>query len=479
MTVNNSSALLCDFYEMTMCGGFLKKGYDKKITYYDVFFRSVPDNGGFAVFAGLEPAINHILNLRFSYEDIKYLEEKNLFDKDFLNYLENFKFRGDIYAVKEGTPIFPSEPVMIVKSTAIEAQIIETFLLLTLNHQSLIATKSNRLVRAAGNKEVVEFGARRAQGVDAAVSGGRAAFIGGCKRTSCMLTSKKYNIPAFGTMAHSWVQMFDNEYEAFKAYCTIYPDNAVLLVDTYDTLKSGVPNAIKAIKEILLPLNVKKFAIRLDSGDIAYLSKKARCLLDKAGLKECKIIVSNSLNEYVIKNLISEGAKVDVFGVGENLITSKSSPVFGCVYKLCAVEENGVIMPKIKLSENTEKISTPHFKKIYRLIDKSTGKALADQICIFNESLPKNNLTIFNPDEPWKKKTITNYYAEELLVPIVKNGKLVYNFPSLNKIQTYCKQQVKLLWDEIKRFDNPHKYYVDLSEKLWGIKKEMISKYKN
>ena len=473
-------SLLCDFYELTMGMGYFKNQSHKKIAYFDVFFRTVPDDGGFAIAAGLEQLIEYIENLSFSESDIAYLRSKKLFDEEFLSFLSKFKFSGDIYAVPEGTPIFPNEPILTVRAPAIEAQLIETFALLTLNHQSLIATKANRIVRAAQGRPVLEFGSRRAQGPDGAVLGARAAYIGGCAGSACTIADKLYGIPAGGTMAHSWIQMFDNEYEAFKAYCEIYPNNATLLVDTYNTLKSGVPNAIKVFKEVLVPKGIQNFAIRLDSGDIAYLSKKARKMLDEAGLKNCKIVASNSLDEYIIRDLLLQGAQVDIFGVGERLITSKSSPVFGGVYKLVAVENNGIIEPKIKISENISKITTPHFKKVYRLFDRESSQAIADQLCVYDEVIDDSKeLTIFDPNAVWKKKTISNFRAKELLVPVFLNGKRVYNSPSINEIQAYCKEQTDLLWDEVKRFENPHAYYVDLSQKLWNIKQKLLENGKN
>jgi len=475
MTIN--SAMLCDFYELTMANGYLKTGLNQKNTYFDVFFRRVPDNGGFAIAAGLEQIIEHVENLKFTAEDIEYLRNKKIFDKEFLKFLENFKFSGDIYAVPEGTPVFPNEPLLTIRAPAIEAQLLETFTLLTINHQSLIATKANRIVRAAQGRTVLEFGARRSHGISSALNGARAAFIGGCNGTSCTLTDQLYGVPAGGTMAHAWVQMFDSEYDAFKAYCEIYPNNTILLADTYNTLKSGVPNAIRAFKEILIPKGIKDFAIRLDSGDIAYLSKKARKMLDDAGLRECKIIASSSLDEYLIRDLINQGAMVDIFGVGERLITSKSEPVFGGVYKLVALEENGEIVPKIKRSENLSKIPNPHFKKVYRLFDRESGMALADQLCVYDETIDDSKeLTIFDPNATWKTKTLTNFTAHELLLPVFKGGKRVYTTPPIAEIRDYCTRQVGLLWDEVKRFEYPHMYYVDLSRKLWDIKQGLLVK---
>lgn len=471
-------SMLCDFYELTMSNGYFKKGMYNKTAYFDVFFRSVPDGGGFAVAAGLEQVVDYINDLHFSEEDIAYLRAKKIFDEDFLNYLRSFHFSGDIYAVPEGTPVFPNEPVITVKAPVIEAQLIETYLLLAVNHQSLIATKANRIVRAANGRAVLEFGSRRAQGADGAVIGARAAYIGGCKGTACTLTDKLYGVPASGTMAHSWVQMFDTEYDAFRSYCELYPENAILLVDTYNTLKSGVPNAIRAFKEVLLPKGITSFGIRLDSGDISYLSKRARKMLDDAGLKECKIVASNSLDEHLIGDLMMQGAEIDVFGVGERLITSSSTPVFGGVYKLVAVEDDdGKIIPKIKVSENVSKITNPHFKKVYRYYDNESKKALADELCIYNETVSENlPRTIFDPNAVWKTKTLTDFTVRELLVPIFKNGKCVYDLPKLDEIQSYCLQQIDLLWDEVKRFENPHTYYVDLSEKLWKIKQQLLEK---
>ncbi len=471
-------SMLCDFYELTMSNGYFKKGMYNKTAYFDVFFRSVPDGGGFAVAAGLEQVVDYINDLHFSDDDIAYLRGKKIFDEDFLNYLRSFHFSGDIYAVPEGTPVFPNEPVITVKAPVIEAQLIETYLLLAVNHQSLIATKANRIVRAANGRAVLEFGSRRAQGADGAVIGARAAYIGGCKGTACTLTDKLYGVPASGTMAHSWVQMFDTEYDAFRSYCELYQENAILLVDTYNTLKSGVPNAIRAFKEVLLPKGITSFGIRLDSGDISYLSKRARKMLDDAGLKECKIVASNSLDEHLIGDLMMQGAEIDVFGVGERLITSSSTPVFGGVYKLVAVEDDsGKIIPKIKVSENVSKITNPHFKKVYRYYDNESKKALADELCIYNETVSENlPRTIFDPNAVWKTKTLTDFTVRELLVPIFKNGKCVYDLPKLDEIQSYCLQQIDLLWDEVKRFENPHTYYVDLSEKLWKIKQQLLEK---
>lgn len=468
--------MLFDFYELTMGNGYFKSGMHKTMCYFDVFFRKVPDGGGFAIAAGLDQIIDYIQNLHFDKKDIEYLRGKGCFDEQFLRWLKYFRFTGDIWAVPEGTPVFPGEPVITVRAPAVEAQLVETYLLLQFNHQSLIATKSNRVVRAAQGRTVLEFGSRRAQGGDAAIYGARAAYIGGCAGTACALSDELFGVPAGGTMAHSWVQMFGDEYEAFKAYCQIYPNNATLLVDTYNTLKSGVPNAIRVFKELLVPQGIRNFGIRLDSGDISYLSKQARKMLDEAGLQCCKIVASNALDEELIQDLLVQGACIDTFGVGERLITAKSEPVFGAVYKLAAVEDaDGTIQPRIKISENTSKITTPHFKKVYRLFDKETGKALADQITMYDEEIDEGQpLTIFDPEAVWKTKKLTNFTAKELLVPIFKDGKLVYRRPDLKTIKAYCEEQVELLWDEVKRFHNPHNYYVDLSEKLWLVKRELL-----
>ncbi len=470
--------MLCDFYELTMANGYYKAGLADTVTYFDVFFRDIPDGGGFAICAGLAQVIEYIKELHFTEEDIAYLRSKNVFDEEFLARLREFRFTGDIWAVPEGTPIFPGEPIVTVRAPAAEAQFIETYLLLAINHQSLIATKANRIVRAAKGRAVAEFGSRRAQGADGAYLGARAAYIGGCSATACTISDRDFGVPATGTMAHAWVQMFDSEYEAFKTYCEIYPTNATLLVDTYNTLKSGVPNAIKVFKEVLLPKGITKCGIRLDSGDIAYLSKKARKMLDDAGLTECKIIASNSLDEDIILALIRQGAAIDSFGVGERLITSRSTPVFGGVYKLCAKElPDGTIQPKIKISENTAKITNPHYKKVYRLFDKENGKAIADYIAVHDEVLDESQpIELFDPDFTWKRKTVTDYTVRELQKPIFLGGKCVYESPSTEEIRTYCMAEVDSLWDEVKRFENPHNYYVDLSQKLWDIKHELLKK---
>ena len=474
MKVNDklNMTMLCDFYELTMAQGYFAKGYKDRITYFDLFFRRCPDGGGFCIAAGLEQVVQYVQELHFSEEDIAYLRSREMFSEEFLEYLRNFKFTGDIWAIPEGTVVFPQEPIITVRAPAIEAQLIETYLLLCINHQSLIATKANRVVRAAQGRTVLEFGSRRAQGPDAAILGARAAYIGGVHGTACTISDQLFGVKASGTMAHAWVQMFDTEYEAFKAYCEMYPNNAVLLVDTYNTLKSGVPNAIKAFNDVLKPMGITKCGIRLDSGDMAYLSQKAREMLDEAGWTDCKISVSNSLDEHLIQAVLRQGAKIDLFGVGERLITAKSEPVFGGVYKLVAVEDTeGEVTPKIKISENVGKITTPHYKKIYRFIGKDTGKAIADYMCVHDETVDDSqDIEIFDPEATWKRKTVYNYTAKELQVPVFRNGELVYELPTLEQIRDYAIAQVDTLWDEVKRFDNPQTYYVDLSQKLWDIK---------
>ena len=474
-----SLALLCDFYELTMGRGYFDTDKRNTIAYFDVFFRRVPDGGGYAITAGLEQIVHYIENLSFTEADIEFLRGKGIFSEEFLKYLAEFKFTGDIWGVPEGSVIFPGEPILTVRAPVIQAQLVETYVLLSLNHQSLIATKASRMVRAAKGRPISEFGSRRAHGEDAAVYGARAAYIGGCTGTACTLSDKLYGVPAGGTMAHSWVQMFDNEYEAFSTYCRLYPNNPTLLVDTYRVFGSGLPNAVKAIKDVLWPMGLKKCAIRIDSGDIAYLTKKARAYLDAQGLTDCKIIVSNALDEYLISELLAQEACIDGFGVGERLITAKSDAVFGCVYKLAASEdENGVITPKIKVSENAAKITNPGFKKIYRLYSNETGKAEADLLMLRDESIDEDApLEIFDPEYTWKRRVIENYTARELLVPIFKNGELVYNLPPLDEIRDHCARELATMWKEVLRFENPHEYYVDLSQKLWDLKHDMISKY--
>lgn len=464
--------MLTDFYEITMANGYFETGMADNIAYFDMFFRRVPDGGGYAIMAGVEQVVDYLKNLKFTKEDIEFLRSKNVFCKEFLDYLANFKFTCDVWAVPEGTPIFPHEPILTVRGPVIQAQFVETMILLTINHQSLIATKASRIVRSAMGRPVMEFGTRRAHGSDAAIYGARAAYIGGCTATACAIADRDYGIKSTGTMAHSWVQMFPDEYSAFKKYAEIYPDNCVLLVDTYNVLKSGVPNAIKVFKE----MKPAKMGIRIDSGDVAYLTKKARAMLDAAGLKECQIVVSNSLDEYIIRDVIMEGACIDSFGVGERLITAKSQPVFGGVYKLVALETDGVLVPKIKVSENVEKITNPGFKNLFRLYDKETGKARGDVITLAQETVPEQEeYEIFDPNAVWKRTTVTNYYVRDLHVQLFDKGECVYESPSIDEIRSYCQEQLETLWGETLRFENPQTYYVDLSQRLWDMKNNLLS----
>ncbi len=470
--------LLTDFYELTMMNGYVESGMDEQIGYFDYYFRKLPDQAGFAITCGLESFIDYIENLKFSADDIAFLRAKNLFGEAFLKKLAEFKFSGDIWAMPEGTPVFPNEPIIIVKATMFEAQLIETALLLLMNHQSLICTKANRIVRAAAGRAVLEFGARRAQGVDAAVIGARAAYIGGCVGSSNTMTDKYFSVPASGTMAHSWIQLFDSEYAAFKAYTTVYPDSTVLLVDTYDVLASGVPNAIKVFDEVLKPLGKRPVGIRLDSGDIAYLSKKCRKMLDAAGYQDCKIFASNSLDEFIIRDLMYQGAKIDAFGVGERMITSKSWPVFGGVYKLVAAEIDGQLIPKIKLSENVGKITTPGFKQVWRLFNKGTDSPIADVVTFHDEIIDvSESFELFHPEYTWKRKTITNCYIKPMMQRIFDGGVCVYERPGIEAVKAYCQKCVDNLWEEVSRFENPHRYYVDLSYDLWKMKRELITHY--
>lgn len=470
--------MLVDFYELSMANGYFANGMKDKITYFDMFFRKVPDNGGFAIMAGLRQLIDYLKNLKFTQKDLELFERKG-FNEDFIDYLRNFKFTCDVWAIPEGTPIFPGEPIITVKGPVIEAQLIETMILLTINHQSLIATKANRLKRAAGERMIMEFGSRRAQGYDAAIYGARAAYIGGCDATACAIDERDFGIPAVGTMAHSWIQLFGDELEAFCAYARQYPDNCTLLVDTYNVLKSGIPNAIEAFKREVLPRGFRPKGIRIDSGDITYLSRKARQMLDEAGFPDCKIVASNSLDEIIIRDMLIQGAQVDSFGVGERLITAASAPVFGGVYKIVAVEEDGVPVPRIKLSENVQKITTPCAKKVYRLFDNDTGKAIADVITLIDEEIDDSKpFELFDPNYTWKRKVVTNYTAKPLLVKIFDGGVPCYNSPDVKDIRAFCQQQVdETLWDEVKRFENPHTYYVDLSQKLWDEKKRLLDDY--
>ena len=469
--------MLTDFYELTMTNCYFANHMQNKIAWFDMFFRKIPDDGGFAIMAGIKQLTDYLTNLKFTQKDIEMLRKKK-FNEDFLEYLQNFKFTCDVWAVPEGTPIFPGEPIVTVKGPIIEAQLIETMLLLTINHQSLIATKANRIKRAAGNRSVMEFGSRRAQGYDGAIYGARAAYIGGCDATACAIDERDFGIPAVGTMAHSWIQLFDSELEAFSAYARQYPDNCTLLVDTYNVLKSGIPNAIKAFNSEIVPRGFRPKGIRIDSGDITYLSKQARKMLDEAGFEDCQIVASNSLDEELIRDMLLQGAQIDSFGVGERLITAASSPVFGGVYKIVAVEENGIPIPRIKLSENVAKITTPCAKKVYRLFDNKTNKAIADVVTLFDEEIDQSKpYELFDPIHTWKKKTVTDYTAKPLLVKMFESGKLIYNNPDINDIKKYCNEQVDTLWEELKRFENPHRYYVDLSSRLWNEKQRLLDEY--
>lgn len=471
-------ALLTEGYELTMADGFMGAGMKDTVAYFDLFFRRVPDNGGFAIAAGLSKVIEYLEHLHFREEDIKYLKSKGISD-ELASYLKDFKFTCDVWAIPEGTPIFPNEPIIKVRGPIIEAQLIETMLLLSINQQSLIATKANRLVRAAHGTAVAEFGTRRAQGVDEAVYGARAAYIGGCVATSGVIPEKEFGIPSVNTMIHSWVQLFDSEYDAFCEYARRHPDDCTLVVDTYDTIRSGIPNAIKAFDDVLAPLGKRPKSVRIDSGDITYLSKRVRKMLDVAGYPDCDIMASNSLDEHLISDMVSQGAKVDCFIVGERLITSASSPLFGGVYKLSAIEKDGKTVPKINLSENVRKITIPSSKQVYRLIDKDSGKAIADVLTLDDEIIDETKpYVLFDPDFTWKRKEIENFVTRKLLVPIFKGGKKVYEEPSLKEIRDYCLRQTDTLWDEVKRFENPHKYYVDLSKNLWAERNGLIEKFK-
>ena len=473
-------SMLMDYYELTMSNGFFVNGMEDKEVVFDMYFRRIPDQGGFAIFAGLEQLIGYLKNLSFTQEDIDFLRSKNMFDEGFLEYLLNFEFTCDVWAMKEGTPIFPNEPLVVVRGPVSQALLIETMTLLTINHQSLIATKANRIVRAAEGRTVMEFGSRRAHGYDAAIYGARAAYIGGCESSALTMGERDMGIPAVGTMAHSWVQLFETEYEAFRTYAQAYKDSCTLLVDTYNTINSGMKNAIRVFDEVLKPEGYRPKGVRIDSGDIAYLSKKCREMLDEAGYEDCQIVASNSLDEFIIQDLLKQDAQIDLFGVGEKLITSRSEPVFGGVYKLVAVEDEERYSPRIKVSETIEKITTPGFKKVVRILDKNDGHAIADYVMLHDEELdPSEPLLLFDPHAIWKKKTVENFDYQELLIPIFEEGKLVYEIPTLSEIQKYAKEQQETLWPELKRFEYPHRYYVDLSQKLWQTKQDLLMRVNN
>ncbi len=468
-------SMLTDFYEMTMSKGYLDNGLEDVIACFDLFFRSVPEQGGFAIMAGLEQMVDYLSALEFNDEDIDWLRSTGQFNNQFLEYLHNFDFKCDVWAVPEGTPIFPNEPIVKVRGPLIQAQMIETMLLVTINHQSLIATKTARIVKAAKGRPVMEFGARRAQGYDAAVLGARAAYIAGVAGTSCTICGEHFGIPILGTMAHSWVQTFDSEYDAFAAYARSFPDNAVLLVDTYNTLKSGVPNAIRVAKEVLEPMGKRLRGIRIDSGDLTYLTLKARDMLDAAGLSDCKIAVSNALDEYIIRDLLQQGAAIDSFGVGERLITSRAEPVFGGVYKLSAIERDGVFSPRMKFSDNAGKITNPGNKELWRFYDKTTGKALADLITLVGENIDDSQpYEIFDPMHTWKRKTLINFEVRPLLEPVFADGQMVYKYKNIEQLRAYCESELDKLWESVRRFDNPQNYFVDLSQDLWDLKEKML-----
>ena len=474
MNNKRNLSLLSDFYEFTMANGYFNNGMKDTVAIFDAFYRNNPDGGGYSIFAGLNDIIDYVKNLSFSASDIEYLRKEGNFSEDFLDYLKDFKFTGDIWAYPEGSVIFPNEPIVTVKAPIIECSILETYLLLSMNFNSLIATKTSRIVKAAGNRLVMEFGARRAQGADASLTGARAAYIAGAPVTSNTLSAKTYGFKPAGTMAHSWIQAFDSEYEAFKTYALAYPENCILLIDTYDTINSGLPNAMRIFKEILEPRGLSG-GVRIDSGDLAYLSKEIRKILDENGFKDAKIVASNSLDEFKIISLLNQGAEIDSFGIGERLITSKSDPVFGGVYKLVGIYDDDQLISKIKVSENVEKITTPGFKNVYRLYDKKTGKAEADYITLRDEEMDDSNpLVIFDPLFTWKMKKMDNYKARLMQEKIFENGKLIYEEPSLDEIAKYCKNELDSLWEEVKRFDTPHNYYVDLSQKLWNLKQNLI-----
>jgi len=478
MAISKNLSMLTDFYEFTMANGYLESGVADTVAYFDMFFRNVPDNGGYAIMAGVEQLVEYLQNLSFSGEDVDYLRSKGCFSEAFLDMVANFNFTCDVWAIPEGNPIFPGEPIVTVRGPVMQAQFIETMVLLTINHQSLIATKASRMVRAAGGRPILEFGSRRAQGADGAVLGARAAYIGGCAGTACVLSDREFGVPAVGTMAHSWVQMWDREFDAFKAYADIYPQNCILLVDTYNVLRSGVPNAIRVAKEVLEPRGQRLKGIRIDSGDIAYLTKHTRTMLDEAGLRDCKITVSNSIDEFLIRDLLSQGACIDSFGIGERLITSKSAPVFGGVYKLVAVEDAaGHVIPKIKISENVEKITTPHFKQVWRLLGED-GKYVADVLTLRDEVIDTSQpYTIFDPTHTWRKKTLENFTARPMLEPLFAGGQCVCEKRDIHEIRAFCQSRIDEMWSEVLRFENPHPYYVDLSRDLWDCKNGLLEQY--
>ena len=474
--MNKNLTMLTDFYQLTMANGYLENGMADTIAYFDMFFRKVPDGGGYAIMAGVEQMVDYLKNLTFTDEDIAYLEGRGCFSKAFLDYLRNFKFACDVWAIPEGEVIFPGEPIVTVRGPIIQAQFVETMILLTINHQSLIATKASRMVRAAEGRAVMEFGSRRAQGADGAVLGARAAYIAGAAGTACVLSDREFGVPAVGTMAHSWVQSFDTEYEAFAAYAKTYPNACTVLVDTYSVLKSGVPNAIKVAKEVLEPMGYRMKGVRIDSGDIAYLSRETRKMLDAAGMEDCGIVVSNSLDEFLVRDLLRQGACINSFGIGERLITAKSAPVFGGVYKLVAIDgKDGEIIPKIKISENVGKITNPHFKQVRRFTDKRDGKYRSDVLTLRDEVIDDSQpYLLFDPNYTWKRHTITDYEAKPLQVQLFDKGVCIHKPRDIEEIRAYCKERQSRVWEEVSRFENPHPYYVDLSQKLWDIKQQLL-----
>ena len=470
----NKYDILFDFYELAQANGYLKNGIDETIVWFDMFFRPAPEIGGFCIMAGIEQLVEYIKNLSFSEDELAFLKENGL-SEEFLDYLRSFSFTCDIWAVPEGTPVFANEPVIKIRGPVIQAQLLEALVLLTINHQSLVATKANRIVRSAGGRAIIESGSGKAHGIVAAISGARSSYIGGCNATTNVIAAKKYNIPLFGSMNHTWVQMFDNEYEAFCTFCKEYPDDCILSIDTYDTMDSGLPNAIKAFNDVLAPLGKRPKGVHIGSGDLAYLSKKIRRILNDAGYPDCDIYASNSLDEYIIRDMLQNGARIDSFLVGERLISSAAHPVMPGVYKLSAVEKDGKIVPKIKISGNVAKITTPCPKLLWRLFDNETGKAVADILTLEDEDLTDcKEYELFDPDYTWKKKTVSDFVARQLLVRIFDNGKLVYDFPAAESIRSYCAEQIDTLWEEVVRFEYPHNYYVDLSQKLWSVKQKMI-----
>lgn len=472
--MGNNNMLMTDFYEYTMAYAYFKEKKQNEIAYFDMFVRNIPDGGGFLIFNGLHRFIDFVKNFKYQEEEIAYLRSTNYFDEEFLAYLKNLKLSVDIWAVPEGTPVFANEPLVTIRGNLIEAQLLETILLTFINYSTLVTTKAYRIANAANGRYLIEMGSRRAHGIDAATEGARAAYIAGFNATACTLAGIKYNVPISGTMAHSYIQLHDSEYEAFLNYAQVAPTNCILLVDTYDILHSGIPNAIKVAYDYLIPNGYRLKGIRIDSGDLAYLSKKARKLLDEANLNDCMVVVSNSLDEEIIDDLILQGAKIDSFGVGEKLITSKSTPVLGGVYKVVAHERDNTIIPKIKISGNVEKLTNPGFKKIIRFYNKETGKAMADILALREEIIDKDEYLLFDPKAPWKQKRIKNYYYKELQIPIFVNGHCVYEYPSTDEVRKYLKQQMNTLWDEVKRLKYPHNYYVDYSEKFYELKNRLI-----